>query len=497
MSQLPYSLYRASDVRKLDRVAIEEFAMPGIQLMTRAGRAALKVLSARWPRAQHVAVVCGAGNNAGDGYVVARLAREKNLRVSVLALTNPDTLKGDAQTAWKACRAAGVSVVPFDEAGVSILSDADVIVDAIFGTGLDRDVTGAWAEAILAINHHHAPVLALDIPSGLHADDGCVLGVAVLARATVTFIGLKRGLLTGCGPDYCGDIVFDDLGVPADVYEKVITDAVRIDWALLGRLLVPRRKTSHKGDSGHVMLVGGNSGMAGAVRLAAEAAARSGSGLVSVATRLGHIAAMAAARPEIMWQGVETQNHFRRMATRATVIAIGPGLGTDLWAQKMLTTVLEHCDSGVPLVLDADALNLLAQEPFKHEGWVLTPHPGEAARLLDCSVAQINSQRFAAVKELQCQYGGVAILKGAGSLVCDGQGVISLCSDGNPGMAAGGMGDVLTGVIAALLAQGLSLGDAAKAGVTLHAAAGDRAAVSGEKGMLASDLLAWLRCLIN
>lgn len=494
MSQLPYMLYRASQVRELDRLAIEEFGISGIKLMTRAGTVVFDILRAQWPDAHNIIVVCGAGNNAGDGYVIARLAKESGLNVTVVTLSDPGSLKGDARLAWGECKTAGVAVMPFES---GCLNHTDVIVDAIFGTGLDRDVTGAWAQAISVINQHTSPVIAVDIPSGLHADNGSVLGVAVNAQITVSFIGLKRGLFTGHGPDYCGTVLFDDLGIPKNIYEKITVDVRRFDWPSLKHTLSPRRKTSHKGDNGHVLVIGGNNGMAGAACMAAEAAARSGSGLTSVAMRPGYVAAMAAARPDIMWHGTNTPSDCRRAMRRATVIAIGPGLGTDRWAQQLLAMVIERGQSGLPLILDADALNLLAQEPYKHECWVLTPHPGEAARLLNCSVAEINNDRFGAVRQLQNQYGGVSVLKGAGTLVCGESGTISLCSEGNPGMAVGGMGDVLTGVVAALRAQGLSLSEAAIAGVALHASAGDRAAKKGETGMLASDLIAELRGSIN
>ncbi len=493
MTTLPYTLYRAEDVRQLDRVAIEVAGIAGIELMNRAGRAVFEELRYRWPEARRLMIVCGGGNNGGDGYVVARLAQKAGLVARVVALSDPARLRGDAALAWQSARDAGVRVEPYE--GQSF-DEADLIVDAIFGTGLDRQVAGHYADVIDAINAAPAPVVAVDIPSGLHADSGRALGRAVEAQSTVTFIGLKQGLLTGQGPRFCGRLVFDDLGVPASVYEAVAVVSRRIDRALLPQWLSPRPRDAHKGDCGHVLLIGGNHGFAGAVRMAAEAAVRVGAGLTTVATRPGHVAAMAAARPEVMWRGVDSASELDPLLARASVVAIGPGLGRDAWAEAMWHAVLT---SGLPLVVDADALNLLAgqENVAPHAGWVVTPHPGEAARLLDLSAAEINGERFAAVRRLQHQFGGVAVLKGAGSLICDSEGEISLCSDGNPGMATGGMGDVLTGVIAALNAQGLSLGDAARAGVVLHAAAADDAALEGERGLLATDLMPHLRRLAN
>ncbi|MBI3772594.1 MAG: NAD(P)H-hydrate dehydratase [Gammaproteobacteria bacterium] len=491
MSQLPHTLYHAAAVRELDRQAIEIHAMPGIELMNRAGAALFDELIVRWPDARRLAVVCGGGNNGGDGFVVARLALEQGLEPKLICVTDPATLKGDARKAWGAAQAAGLVPVPFKP---SVFDDADVIVDAIFGIGLDRPIEAAVANVIHAINNSGIPVLAVDIPSGLSADSGVVMGCAVHAEATVTFIGLKQGLFTGAGSELCGAIRFEDLGVPLAVYDEVTPSATRIDWAQQKSCLPPRPRNAHKGMFGHVLVIGGNHGMAGAVRMAAEAAARTGAGLTSVATRREHVAAMAAARPEIMWHGVEAASDLTPLLARATVIAIGPGLGQDAWAQQLLARVLE---SSLPLVVDADALNLLAHEPCSRNNWILTPHPGEAARLLQSSSSEINADRFGAVQKLREHYQAVVVLKGAGTLIADEQGAIALCSEGNPGMAVGGMGDVLTGVIVALVAQGLALSDAARVGVSLHAAAGDRVALEGERGLLAGDLFLYLRRLVN
>lgn len=491
MSQLPYTLYRAADVRELDRIAIQEFGLPGIKLMNRAGSAVFDELCSRWPEAGHIAVVCGAGNNAGDGYVLARLAKEKSFQVTLFALSDPDELKGDAKTAWGAAQAAGLVVSEFD---ATVLAKADVIIDAVFGTGLDRMVEGHWADVINQVNASHVPVLAVDIPSGLHADTGHVLGTAVRAEATLSFIGLKQGMFTGSGRDFSGAITYDDLGVPNAVFENVAAAAERIDWLSMKSCLPKRQKTAHKGRYGHVLVVGGNYGMAGAVRMAAEAAARVGSGLTTVATRPEHVAAMAAARPEVMWRGVSTAADLREALQRATVVAIGPGLGQDAWSIALFETVLE---SNLPLVVDADALNLLAAEQHQYSNWILTPHPGEAARLLNSDAKTVNQDRFTALSQLRERYTGNIVLKGAGTLISGKNSAVALCSDGNPGMASGGMGDVLTGVIAGLLAQGLSLSDAAKMGVCLHAAAADKAALSGERGMLAGDVVNALRGLVN
>lgn len=491
MKKLPHELYRSAQVRELDRITIQERGISGYTLMSRAGDAVLQALREAWPKARCVVAVCGAGNNAGDGYVVARLAKEAGLAASVLTLSEPERLRGDASTAYEAARAAEVPIAAF---APERLEGAEVIVDAILGTGLEREVTGSWRDAIKTINQHSAEVLAVDIPSGLNADSGAIMGIAVHADVTITFIALKQGLFTAQGPSCCGRIRFADLDVPADIYRVIHPASRRYSGEDLARLLPPRTRSAHKGHYGHVLIVGGDSGMAGAPRMAGEAAARCGAGLVSVATREAHAAVQAAIRPELMFRGVENLSELGLLLTRATVVAVGPGLGREDWGQSMLEFVLA---SDRPLVVDADALNLLAANPVRRDNWILTPHPGEAARLLKMTPAEVEMDRFTAVCDLAVRYGGVCVLKGAGTLIASEQQGVAVSTTGNPGMASGGMGDVLTGIIAALVAQGLPLAEAACAGVYLHGRAGDEAAAAGERGLLATDLMPQLRDLVN
>ncbi|MCA1852599.1 MAG: NAD(P)H-hydrate dehydratase [Beggiatoa sp.] len=488
---LPKSLYTAEGVRRLDRAAIEGSGIAGMTLMERAGAAAFAVLGENWPWARRLAVVCGAGNNAGDGYVVARLAHAAGLAVTVLECAERGRLKGDARTAAELAMTAGIVPQAFD---ATLLAQHDLIVDALLGTGLAREVGGAIGLCIDAINGSGVPVLAIDLPSGLDADTGSALGRAVIARATITFVGVKQGLLTGAGPDHCGRLYHDDLGVPAAVYRTVEPSAERLDLSRWSAWLRPRRPSAHKGHFGHVLVVGGEIGYAGAARMAAEAALRVGAGLVSLATRARHAAEASIARPEIMCHPIEEPPALGALCEKANVVAIGPGLGRSPWAVALLARAL---DCGSPLCLDADGLNLLAEEPMRRDDWVLTPHPGEAGRLLGCDTEAVQADRFEAARELQRRYGGVVVLKGGGTLVCDRGGRIAVCDAGNAGMASGGMGDVLTGVIAGLIAQGLSPNEAAALGVCLHALAGDRAALAGQRGTLAMDLMPHLRALVN
>lgn len=492
MSNLPFALYQAEQVRKLDQLAIAEHGIPGITLMEHAGAAAWQALRADWPEAHRITVVCGSGNNGGDGYILARIALKQQCSVRVMTLADPVQLKGDAATAAQGLLAAGVTAESFSP---QYLADCDVIVDALLGTGLDRPVSGAYLEAIAALNRSQRAILSLDIPSGLQADTGQVLGGAVKASATVCFIGLKAGMFTGSGPEYSGRVMFSALDVPQEIYAGIKPIATRIHESELTRLLAPRVRDAHKGDFGHVLVIGGDYGFAGAVRMAGEAAARSGAGLVSIATRGEHALVLPTAVPELMARGVDDVADLDALLEKATVIAIGPGLGQSLWGQSLLSKVLE-CRQ--PLVADADALNLIAREPFHCDNWILTPHPGEAARLLATSTREVQDDRYSAAMELQRRYGGVIVLKGCGSIIADEAGDLTVCDAGNPGMAAGGMGDVLTGIIAALLAQGLGKGAAARTGVYLHACAADAAAaVGGERGLRATDLMPRIQRLAN
>ncbi|MEE8428422.1 MAG: NAD(P)H-hydrate dehydratase [Gammaproteobacteria bacterium] len=491
MEENTLPLYSTAQVRELDRVTIEEFGIPGYTLMTRAGAGVLRVVRERWPEARCIAVVCGVGNNGGDGLVMARLAKAAGLVPLVLQLGEPRQLRGDAATAAKELTAAGIAVEKFD---AHRLQGADVVVDAVLGTGVNRPLEGQWLEAIQAINQYPAPVLAIDIPSGLNGDTGMPMGASVRAACTVSFIGRKQGLATGQGPEFCGIQEFDNLGVPAEVVAKVQATAVLITPTILKSVQIPRPRHTHKGMCGHVLVVGGDHGAGGAARLAAEAAARVGAGLVSVATRAAHAAVIAATCPELMCHGVESGRDLQPLLSRATVVAVGPGLGQSTWASQLLCQVLDHRK---PLVVDADALNLLAQDRSDQEEWVLTPHPGEAGRLLGSDAQSIQQDRFAAVSQVAQRYGGVCVLKGAGTLIAAPGDPVAVSPTGNPGMAGGGMGDVLTGVIAGLMAQGLSLRDAAKTGAYVHGAAADLAATKGERGLLAGDVLACLRTVIN
>ncbi|MEO5559790.1 MAG: NAD(P)H-hydrate dehydratase [Dokdonella sp.] len=484
------ALYTANQVRGIDQYAIAHLHITGFELMQRAAEAAFALLRERWPLARHVVLLAGAGNNGGDAFLLGTLARQAGFVVDAFALTGESG--AEALRARLTFVAAGGRVV--DAGEHTEIPAADVCIDGLFGTGLKRPVHGIAARLIEKLNASSLPVLALDLPSGLDADSGSQMCAAVRADATISFVAWKRGQFTADGSDCCGVRTLATLDLPEKAYANFAADAELLDDSI-GNVLLPRRGNVNKSSFGHVLAMGGDTGMGGAIRLSGEAALRCGAGLVSVATRSANVFALNATRPELMAHGVDDSSALLPLLERASVVAIGPGMGQGAWGHALFEAMLVSGKAGV---IDADALNLLAQSPRRlHPGCVLTPHPGEAARLLGCDIAAIQRDRFAAVREIARRHGATVVLKGAGSLIADPDGRVHVCPWGNPGMASGGMGDLLTGVIAALLAQGLSAGDAARLGVALHARAGDCAAGAAPRGLIASDLLPPLHKLVN
>jgi len=489
---LPIALYSTAQVRAVDAHAIQALGIPGYTLMKRAGEAALRYMRARWPTAHKVVIVCGGGNNAGDGYVLGRFAQAAGLTVSVLTATPPESLKGDARQAFEDLKASGGSICPF---AARNLADGDVVVDAILGTGLHDEVREELAEKIRAVNASRRPIFALDVPSGLNSDTGVPLGETIRADCTVTFVGLKTGLFIGDGPEFAGTVFFDDLELAPPNPETYKPRLERIVEGEIQNALPRRRRAAHKGDFGRVVLVGGGVGMPGAMRLAGEACLRVGAGLVTVAVAPENVAAIAAGRPELICLSLADMSVLEDAVSRADVLAVGPGMGRTAWAVSALDIVLR---ADKPVVVDADALNLIAEGKARaRDHWILTPHPGEAGRLLGVHTDEIQKDRLTALDRLTERYGGTVVLKGAGTLVGSRSRTPALCERGNPGMASAGMGDVLTGTIAGILGQ---CGDpwlSAKVGVLVHAMAGDSAARTGERGLLASDVARELHNCVN
>lgn len=476
-------LYSAQSSQAIDQDAIQNLGIPGILLMKRAGFFSFDVLQKHWPDVNHILVFCGTGNNGGDGYIIAQYACLAGYDVTVIQTGNPNKIKGDALIALNELQQLGVQPTPFSK---EVLQNADLIVDAILGTGLNKPITGEAAQIIEQINQANTPVLAVDIPSGLDANTGTILGYAVQADITCTFITQKLGFYTFQGPEVCGKIHFSPLFLPKALYKKQQALAQNHPLKYWLNKLPLRLASHHKGVSGTVCLVGGNTTMMGAIQLAGLASLKTGAGLVKIITHKEHGIAITQAIPELMCYSTE---ELLNQAGLANVIGIGPGLGLDEWGKQLFTQTLD-----LPLnkVIDADALkhlaNLAKQKELPTNNWVLTPHPGEAAQLLETDTASVQKDRTTAIKQLHKKYGGVIVLKGNGTLIYDGSNM-EICLAGNPGMAVGGMGDILTGSIATFIAQGLSLWNAANLGVSLHAHAGDILAnQSGQPGILPSEI---------
>lgn len=585
---MSYHLYTAAETRELDRLAIEQQGIAGATLMRRAGMAAFAVLQAEWPDVRSITVLCGAGNNAGDGYVVADAARAHGIAVQLIALQSPQKLAGDARRAaqtWLAHSPAKSSTRPLTELEPSFGSEGfnsesnnsetndsktneqgnyegwqqqpftgEVIVDALLGTGCIRPVSGAYADVIGSANDSGKPILSLDIPSGLQASTGAVLTnedsdddnddlrqLVIHATHTVMFIGRNVGLFTGQAARVVGQRHFADCGVSEVVLSQVAACAQAITAQTIVPLWQQRSNTAHKGSSGWVTAVGGDVGMPGAIRLCAEAALRIGAGRVAVSSHAEHLAVILAGRPELMFKAsavaanavnIDAESVTNSPANSPAAVAdelvnqaaseqqvwvCGPGLGRSAWSEQWLQQILSRSQRKV---LDADALyslrDYIQNEELRLSGlsdssglsdlgratqteqtaqdlqqWILTPHPGEAARLLDTSVTDIEQDRLAAARAMQKQYGGVVVLKGAGTIVTDGQ-QTWVNTSGNSALATGGTGDTLAGMLAGLLAQGYSLLHAALLGVWLHGYAAERLQPQGGPGLLASDLLSVL-----
>ncbi|MCW8276349.1 NAD(P)H-hydrate dehydratase [Pseudomonas sp. PCH199] len=485
---LPDALYSAAQVRGLDASLIAA-GTKGFELMQRAARATWRALVRQWPTANELTVVAGHGNNAGDGYLVAVLAQRAGWSVRVLAASEPRLLGGDAALA----HAEAVSENVFIEAWSAQSEFRGLVLDALLGTGLAGDVREPYARVIAAINASEQPVVAVDIPSGLCADTGRILGCAVRADLTVTFIGLKLGLFTGDAADVVGELVFNDLHADPQMLKDAPASARRLNAGNLPQL-ASRAPTSHKGKFGHVLLIGGDRGLGGAILLSAQSALRSGAGMVSVATRGEHVPAALARIPEAMVLGTSSANQLMGLLQKVSVLVVGPGLGQGAWGRGLLSAA---ANAPLPQVWDADALNMLAEERVNlPKDCVITPHPGEAARLLGMSTAEVHADRPAAAHALSKKYTAVVVLKGAGSLIASPDGRLAVCHQGHPAMATAGLGDVLAGLVGALLAQGMGAFDAACLAVWLHANAGEQQGKFG-RGLAASDLIPAIRQLLE
>ncbi|WP_339899347.1 NAD(P)H-hydrate dehydratase [Paraglaciecola polaris] len=495
-SSLSQKVFLAQQVRQHEEAAAQTCGYSMYMLMHRAGQGVFRHLKAVYPYAHNILVLVGTGNNAGDGYVVATLAKSFGWHVTLGALNPAKPLTGDAFTAQQSWLADGGEIRPWQELD---FQHFDVIVDGILGTGLKGTVRDDAAALIKTVNGIDLPVLSIDVPSGLDADTGAPLGVCVYADCTVTLVAKKLGMLTGQGKIYCGKLIFDDLDIAQAFNTLTQPCAFLVNYAQLPALR-KRQSNAHKGHFGRLLTVGANADMPGSLRLTSEAALRTGAALVRAYCHTDSRLSISMGRPELMLASEQLSTHLNW----SSCLAIGPGLGTDDWATGTFSQLMSHLESNkLPCVIDADGLNLLA-DSSRHANTllcpkrsVITPHPGEASRLLNCTVPEIEQDRLKAAQSLAKRYNTTCVLKGAGSIICNTE-HSWICTDGNPGMATAGMGDTLTGIIAALLAQGMHATQAALYGVCLHASAADKVAQQyGQRGMLASDLFEPLRVLVN
>lgn len=494
-SQLQDNLYSAETVRKIDQSAIAELNNNALKLMNRAGMAAFDELVESFGQPNLITVFCGSGNNAGDGYILAARATQKRIPVRVVELSKTEKFPEETLCARQYAVDNNVTLIDFDS---DLEIQEGVIVDCLLGIGYQGKLRKPFDKAIKIINAAELPVLSMDIPSGLNADTGAVEDNAVSADLTVTFVAAKPGLFTGKGPAFCGEVVFHSLDIAEHLYEQYQPSAILLDLYELLEFMPEFVGDEYKNQRGHCMIIGGDHGYGGAASMAAEASLRVGSGLTSVATQPQHVSNILARCPEIMACGVVSGQQLEPWLDKPSALVVGPGLGRSAWSEQLLQKAVA---AGLPMVLDADALNILADgrvvKTTDHK-WVLTPHVGEAARLLNTTVAEIEVDRYSAVQKIQEKYNAVVLLKGPGTLIASANQITKLCPYGNPGMATAGMGDLLSGIIGGLIAQGLSLQDAAELGCCLHSAAADKLVDDvGYQGIVATDLLPYLQKLLN
>jgi len=501
----------SAQMREADRRTIEDIGIPGIVLMENAGRQVVAAMEATFEdlEARHVAVLCGRGNNGGDGFVVARTLLQRGVETSVFVVGEVAEIKGDARTNLEVLGQLGQTVVEVNddqawELHFSEIAECDLIVDALFGTGLKTPLQGLYETVVADINSSGLPVVAIDLPSGLSADSHELLGDCIDATITVTLGAPKLPPVLPPAELHAGDIVIADIGIPGPVIDGL--DGSRVELLTRGQmraLVHPRSPDSHKGDFGHVLVVAGALGHSGAAHLAATAALKSGAGLVTLATAKSCQPIVAAMTPEYMTIGLsESENGFdvadldRLLQHNCDVIAIGPGLGTAPGTMAFVHALLER--AGTPIVLDADALNAFQADPDRLMGAegrdvIITPHPGEFARLTGVTAAEVQANRVELARTFAATHHVYVILKGHRTVIATPEEHVFINPTGNPGMASGGMGDVLTGIVAAWLGQLLDAEAACRLGVYLHGTAGDLAEASeGEVALIASDVIAHL-----
>lgn len=500
-------LYTASETRKIDNLAIKEKGISGYSLMQMAAEFTLDVILREFSPVEELIIFCSKGKNSGDGFLLGSFAKEFGLEVTIVMSNTSNVIKGVSRKAFEEMKDAKVKIISTKSVSKLKVSNKAVIVDALIGTGLKGNLRKNIKESILALNKLGVklPVLSLDIPSGVNPDTGDADDIAVYADITATFVAQKRGCFTSVGKKFSGEIIYSDLEIPKNLFSKITSTSYVVDYEDSISKVVYREQDAHKGHFGNVLIIGGDRGLGGAGLLSSRAAVYSGAGLTSLVTRPEHVSASLVSCPEVMVKGVDSGQDIEEHLVKPDVIAIGPGLGQSAWSEQMIQRVFWEAEKrDVSVIMDADALNLLTKLKLSSnlpKRLILTPHPGEASRLLNTSVAVIESNRFSAAAKIQKKFNATVVLKGSGTVICHKSGGTQkwgICDSGNPGMATGGMGDVLTGIIAGLLAQGLTLKEAAEAGVDLHAKAADQASLEfGEAGLTSSDVINELKYLLK
>ncbi|WP_321494207.1 NAD(P)H-hydrate dehydratase [uncultured Desulfobacter sp.] len=507
-------------MQQMDKNTIENFGIPGRVLMENAGRGALEILSEYFElEGARVAVVAGRGNNGGDGFVIGRYLMEMGVSVSFFLLSTRERVQGDARANMDLVLdlLAEHSLSQFIEipdqesleAAAGILADHDLFVDAIFGTGLNSDIRGVYRDVIELINDSGKAVFSVDIPSGINADTGAVCGVAIQADATATFAFAKAGHILYPGNFYTADLEVIDIGIPGHIAKAQSPNIFLPEPHDIAGLIPARDFNAHKGSFGHLLVLAGSPGKTGAAALCANAAVRTGAGLVTlgVPERLMPvmepmvIEPMAAALAQTPSGGLDAAalDDIVSLLADKAALALGPGMGTDSGTRELIKSIIPI--ASVPMVLDADGLNCIADDPdILHTAKapvILTPHPGEMARLTGKTTADVQNNRMETARNFAETYKVILVLKGAQTLVACPDGAVFICPTGNPGMACGGMGDVLTGMIAAFLTQGLAPESAALAGVYIHGLCGDLLAEEHAVGFSASDMVAGIPCALG
>jgi len=496
MCNIPSEIYPSSVVRDIDNYAIYNMEISTYDLMLEAGKTIHRFIHEYFPSIKKIVLFCGVGNNGGDGFVLARLLMESGLNVIVVKIEPINGYPEAAEKALSLYLRSGGHVLTF-EGDVDFLAklNADLYIDAILGLGVSRSVTGLYLEAINYLNSLDSPILSIDIPSGLNSDTGMPMKTAVRADITLVLVALKQGLFLGSAADYVGKIFFESLNITKKVYDNFKPSLKMMDASILPAILPKRLASSHKGSHGTLLIVGGDENMGGAVSLAAESALRSGIGMVKIATHPKNRDFILRKIPEVLCYGIVKRKQLEPLLGGINAIVLGPGLGKSIWSKELYDIAI---NSNIPLVVDADALSFLSKAKQKRNNWILTPHPGEAGMLLDTNSESIQSDRVNSISRISKNYGGVVVLKGHNTLVMkDKDKFPKVCRYGNPGMATAGMGDLLAGMIGSFLAQKISLTDASLAGVMIHALAGDSASKEGEKGMIPSDLIPYIRKLVD